>query len=173
MKADISRWLSRHLKGRQLLFVTLTSPVPLERKAFSAALPKFVHRLKRRVLGRKGEDQDLAAVGVLERSSSQGFHAHMILEDPCSLVSTKAFRSLAPISQVIKEEWAQLDIGGRYCAQDVQPVYDLDGAIAYLLKTVWGPSGLDGLDINNLCLPNRSAQTPTSNSHVPPERDNQ
>src|SRR5258708_400785 len=126
MKKDIARWLSDRLTGRQLLFVTLTSPFSLGREAFAAAMPKFVHRLKRRVLGRRAENHELAFVAMLERSDHLGFHGHLILEDPYSLDETKTFPSVKPISQVIKEEWASLAIGGRYYAQDVQPVYDLD-----------------------------------------------
>lgn len=157
MKIELEQWLLGRLQGRQLLFVTFTSPMAVEKAAFSAAIPKLGHRIKRRVFGRREEDKELALVAVMERSYRHGFHAHLILEDPYSLTSTKAFPADVPISALIKEEWAALGIGGRNCAQDVQPVYDLEGAINYLLKTVRGASGQDALDINSLCLPDRSA----------------
>jgi len=174
MNHSIHDWLLPGLAGRKLLFVTLTCNKRVENQALSAAVGQLVRRIKRRVLGRKFEHQDLAQLTVLEPTFRGGVHAHLILEDPYSIWSAKAFKCKVPIGRLITEEWSNLGLGGRAAAQDVQPVYDLAGAIGYLRKkTIGGGSFYDRLDINNFCLPDRSAHLPIPNSHVPPTRDNQ
>ncbi len=172
MKTHIAEWLVSMLHGKQLLFVTLTCPRRVERDELSHAIGRLIHRVKRRVLGRKAERAEIAQVIVLEPTYMGGAHAHLILEDPYSLPTAKPFPCAVPIGRLITKEWANLGIGGNAVAQDVQRVYDLPGVIQYLQKTLGGTHVLDRLDINNFCLPNRSALSPIPNSHVPPVRDN-
>lgn len=174
MTYSIDNWLLPNLAGRKLLFVTLTCGRRVESPVLSAAVGELVRRIKRRVLGRKFEHRDLAQLTVLEPTFKGGVHAHLILEDPYSIRAAKAFECRVPIGRLITEEWCNLGVGGSAAAQDVQPVYDLAGAIGYLRKkTIGGASFYDRLDINNFRLPDRSAHLPIPNSHVPLDRDKQ
>jgi hypothetical protein len=150
-----------------LLFITLTARLEVDRPILSRAIAQLIRRVKRKILGRKAEQAPVACFAILEPSYRHGVHAHVLLEDPRSVGSAKAFPTAMPIAQLIAEEWGRLDVGGARWAQDIQPVYDLDGALTYLTKTIGGASMLDRLDINSLCLPNRSAHSPIPNSHVP------
>jgi hypothetical protein len=156
VRDEISSWLLPHFAGKDLLFITLTCWCRVGKDALSRGVAKLIHRTKRRVLGRKSEHIELAAVVILEQTYKGGVHAHLILEDPFSLPCLKAFPCTVPIATLITEEWARLGLGGSDAAQDVQRVYDLAGAMRYLQKTIGGASVLDRLDLNNLCLPNRS-----------------
>jgi len=160
MKDELAQWLIPGLRGWDLLFVTLTCVRRVERDELSRALQKLTHRIKRRVLGRKAEDMPLAQIAILEPTYKGGVHAHMILQDPYSLLVDKAFPCTTPAGELITEEWAALGLGGKKAAQDVQRVYDLAGLIRYLQKNIGGASVLDRLDLNNFCLPNRSTHKP-------------
>jgi hypothetical protein len=171
LRDQVGPWLLPALTGRRLLFVTLTCKRQLSNEQLSSAIRRMIHGVKRKVLGRKGERVELATVTVLEPSFQHGVHAHLILEDPFSVAAGESPRCTTPIAKLIADEWIRLGLGAKAVAQDVQPVYDLPGAIRYLQKTIGGASVQDRLDINNLCLPEgRPAQ---SNSHVPVSRDNQ
>lgn len=156
-KTHTKAWLTERLRGRDLLFITLTSHRAVNQPAFAAATSRLIHRLKRRALGRAHEGEELALLVAYEPNARFGFHAHLIMENPYSLPVGKAFPPTAPIAQLIREEWAALSVGGEHVAQDIQPVYDLDGAISYLLKQSRGSCTLEGVDLNSLCLPERSA----------------
>jgi len=172
VRQDIADWLLPGLKGRDLLFVTLTSRYKIKKDELSLAISKLVHRVKRKVFGRKGEGTHLATVVILEPSYQHGVHAHLILENPYSVTTSKKFHSTVPIAKLITQEWAALGLGGSSAAQDTQAVYDLDGAVAYLSKTIGGTRVLDRLDINNFCLPNQSTP-PIQTAMSRPDRDNQ
>jgi len=172
VRQHIAEWLLPGLKGRDLIFVTLTSRRRVDKNELSRAISKLIHRVKRKVLGRRGEGTQLATVVVLEPSYQHGVHAHLILENPYAVVTPKKFRSTIPIAELITREWAALGFGGSSAAQDTQAVYDLDGAVAYLSKTIGGTRVLDRLDINNFCLPNPSTP-PIQTAMSRPDRDNQ
>jgi hypothetical protein len=157
MRTDFTEWLRPRLQGKELLFITLTCSRRVGREELSEAIARLIHRIKRRVLGRKAEHKELTQIAVFEPTFKGGVHAHVILEDPYSLDVAKAFRSTQPIGKLITEEWAELGIGGKAVAQDVQRVYDLNGAIGYLHKRLRSASALDWIDLNNFCLPDRLA----------------
>ena len=150
--ADLESWAAPPLRGRKLLFVTFTCKRRTSAEILSAAITVLVRQLKRRVLGRANETLPLAHLAVIEATFHGGVHAHLLLEDPYSLPSDKAFPCERPVASLIRELWADLDMG-LPAAQDVQPVYDLDGVLKYLQKTIRGASNLDALDLNNFYLP--------------------
>lgn len=153
MRNEIAQWVLPHLRERDLLFITLTSPHRVTKDDLSRAVAKLIHRVKRRVLGRKGEHQNLATFVVLEPSPYFSSHAHLILENPYSKAAKQDRSTSIPIGELIAAEWGKLRLGGRSVAQDVRPVYDLPGLFQYLQKSLGGTGVLDRLDINNLHLP--------------------
>ena len=152
MKPNLSTWLEPSLQGRRLLLVTLTCKRAITREALSEAVAALIRKLKRRVLGRQAEKTFLAHIAVLEPTFKGGVHAHLILEDPYSIPTTKAFACQTPIAELVGEIWAGMELGLPQ-AQDIQPVYDLPGALKYLQKTLHKARNFDALDINNFCLP--------------------
>ena len=111
----------------------------------------LVRKVKRQTLGRSAERAPLAHITVIEPTFKGGVHAHLILENPYS-VANKRFPCRTPISDLIRDEWKRLGMGEPQ-AQDVQPVYDLVGALKYLQKTLHKARNFDALDLNNFCLP--------------------
>ena len=161
---ELTQWLMSELEGKDLLFLTLTSPYEVKREDFSSAIRVYLRRIKRKLLGRGYESFPLATVVIFEKNFHQGIHAHMILENPYSIPTEKTMNRKGSIDLFLRKEWVDMRIGGKIIGQDCQQVFDVMGVVGYMTKTKFCPDFLDQVDINNLCLP--SKQTPTHN-HFP------
>lgn len=161
---ELSKWLHSGLEGKNLLFLTLTTPYEVQREDYSAAIRIYLRKIKRRTLGRGYEEQPLCCVVIFEKNFHQGIHAHIILENPYSVGVGKTFKPKLPISRLLKEEWVNMRIGGKLVGQNCQQVFNVFGVIGYMTKTNFCPEFFDQIDINNLYLP---LSNPFPNNHFP------
>lgn len=148
--------------------VTLTTPRSLDGIQMSRLVGELLHRVNRALFGTaysRHRRMSLAVFAVQEFSYSQELHTHALVGIPAGGRECKAHKSSLTFPELIKSTWCQLDHGGLPKAQDVQELYDLDGARRYLTKTIRDLDSLDRIDVNNCNIP-------LIDTAVPDHRDN-
>ena len=151
-KNQIRDWLAFNLMGRDLLFLTITSQYAVDREVFSSAIRIYLRKINRNVFGYRSKNQ-LCSVVIFEKNYRQGVHAHLILENPKSVVADRKFNIDDDIGEYLKKVWVKMRIGGKLVGQDCQNVTNLHGVLDYMTKTNFCPEFQDQIDINNLYLP--------------------
>jgi len=146
--------------------ITLTTKRRLDEIAMSAEVAELFHRVNTSLFGthysRKSRMM-LATVAVQERSINQGLHTHILVGVPEGSLSLKAHPCLLPVPTLITTLWTELDERGRRTAdaQDARDIFDFDGAIGYITKTIRSLDDLTRVDWLNTITPDVLSTAPS------------
>ena len=148
--------------------VTLTSPQSLDGIRMSRLVGELLHRVNKALFGpayARHRRMSLAVLAVQEFSYSQELHTHALIGIPVGGRECKAHKTNLTFAELVTSTWCGLDHGGLPQAQDIQQIYDLNGASRYIMKTIYSAKSLDRIDVNNCNIP-------LIDSAVPVSRDN-
>lgn len=138
--------------------VTLTTKRKLDEIGMSREVAELFHRVNAALFGnlyRRKKRMKLATFAVQERTINQGLHTHIIVGVPTGSLSLKALPCMVSVTDLIKSTWTKLDERGRRSAdaQDARDIYDLEGAIRYILKTIRSSESMTRVDWLNTIAP--------------------
>ncbi|MBX7135394.1 MAG: hypothetical protein K1X67_22215 [Fimbriimonadaceae bacterium] len=138
--------------------VTLTTKRRLDEIAMSAEVTKLFHRANTILFGThysRKKQMMLATVAVQEWSVNQGLHTHILVGVPEGSLSLKAHPCRVPVPTLLTSLWTELDERGRRsaAAQDARDIFDFDGAIRYITKTIRSPDDQTRADWLNTITP--------------------
>lgn len=138
--------------------ITLTTKRRPDDIALSIEVSKTLHRVNTALFGThysRKKRMMLATVAVQERSINQGLHTHILVGVPEGSLSLKAHPSRVAVPTLITSLWTQMDDRGRRSvhAQDARDIFDFDGAIRYITKTIRSHDDLTRADWLNTIAP--------------------
>lgn len=121
--------------------------IPLNRDNLERTVRHFLNKLNRSTFGKSSQryGKRLSVVPVIEYGPDTRWHVHMMLEKPDRM-------NLERFQETIKHCWTKTKFGYEHMV--IEPAYDQDGWLGYMLKNRTKPDGLhDSIDWNITYLP--------------------
>lgn len=162
--SSLFNWIEESSKGRNILFVTLTTATSVCQPEFEETIRLWLRKLKSAYLGRSACHREIFFFVVFAKTYPEKLHAHTLIDGVSKLPSEKTFKCEEPFIKKAVDEWFSLDSAAVRSAQNICALFDLPATLGYLLRGVRSPVSLDCISFVLLSLPTKYIN---KTSHVP------